>query len=113
MKIIVSDEKMINLVGNLIKGFFPNFNKENAEVMKWINATEPYIEYYDPIIQGFRGLFAEYYFAGRELALNRELYNTLKNFFGEDKKYILEKYVLNWFNKEFKQKAEQLTYRRY
>jgi hypothetical protein len=108
MKIIVSDEKMISLVGNLIKTIYPNFNRENAEVMKWNDATEPYIEYYDPVIQGLRGLFAEYYFGGRQLVLNRELYNILENFLGDNKTYVLD-----WFNKEFGKKAETLTVRRY
>ena len=54
MKIEITHDRMIRLVGNLIKEVYPNFNKENALHMTWSDGDESYEEYYDPKLKVIR-----------------------------------------------------------
>mgnify|MGYP003338493974 CR=1 FL=1 len=101
MKYLISEERMVDLVGGLIKTISPNFNAENALHMTWSDGDESYEEYYDPLIKGKKGIFAKYWIWKEELELNPEIYAVLESFFG-DKMWV----VADWFNKEFNQDAQ-------
>ncbi len=51
-------------------------------------------------------LYAKYDDASRELKLDAEVFDVLNNFLGDD----LMTYVIEWFNEEFNQTAEYVTY---
>jgi hypothetical protein len=103
MKYIITENRMIDLVEKLIHTAYPKFNKKDAKVLKWNDDNEgSYYEYYD----GETGRpFAKYWTWGSELQLHHELFNDLENYFGEDN----VEYILDWFNREFNQKAESVT----
>ena len=105
MKIELSKSKVIKLVGSLVQEIYPNFNRENALHMTWSNGDESYEEFYDPEIKGNKGVFAKYWIWKSELQLNRELFQTLENFFGDDMTYVID-----WFNDEFDKEAESVTF---
>ena len=105
MKIEITHDRMIRLVGNLIKEVYPNFNKENALHMTWSDGDESYEEYYDPEIKGNKGVFARYWIWKEELRLNHELFETLESYLGEDMTFVID-----WFNKEFDKNAESVSY---
>jgi len=105
MKYIVSPEKMRKLVGSVVNEVYPNFNKENTLSMKWDNVDHSYIEYYDPEIKGNRGIFAKYWPWEESLQLNRELFDVLETYLGENMNYVID-----WFNNEFDMSAESVTF---
>jgi len=105
MKILITENRMIELVGHLVSEVFPNFNREDALSMSWSNGDETYIEYYDPHIKGNKGVFAKYWLWKEELQLNRELFETLEGHFGDDMTYVID-----WFNNEFDRDAESVTF---
>jgi len=105
MKYVITQPKMIKLVGSLVQEVYPNFNKENALHMTWSDGDESYEEFYDPEIKGRKGVFARYWLWKEELRLNPELFQTLESFFGDDMTFVID-----WFNNEFDKDAESITF---
>ena len=94
---------MFNLMGEFMKTLAPNFSRENVTIHKGITPDEvKYIRYYDDKT-GER--FAKYLPDFKELELDVSLFNTLDNFFDEDMTMVID-----WFNNEFEQDAESITF---
>ena len=105
MKVEITHDRMIRLVGNLIKEVRPNFNNEDAIHAVSSMGDESYEIYWDPIIEGRDGLFAKYFIWTNELQLNQELFKTLEDYLGEDMTFVID-----WFNQEFGKDAESVTF---
>lgn len=104
MKYVISESKLINLVDKFISHAFPTFNKEDAEVMKWDNGDEYYIEYFDKK-KGGRP-FAKYYPFMSQLQLREDVFRALENYLGSGHM----DFIIDWFNQEFGQEAENVTF---
>ena len=97
--------KKITLVKKFMRSFFPDFNRQGTEVTKFgrpMGTTNLYT--YRDMDDG--SLYAKYDDASRELKLDAEVFDVLNNFLGDD----LMTYVIEWFNEEFNQTAEYVTY---
>lgn len=90
-------------MGEFMKTVRPSFSRENVTIHKGITPDEVrYIRYYDDKT-GER--YAKYLPEFKELQLDENLFYTLDNFFGEDMTMVID-----WFNDEFNQDAETITY---
>jgi hypothetical protein len=97
--------KKITLVKKFMKSFFPDFNREGTEVTKLGRPHHSSAIYtYRDIEEGT--LYAKYDDHSRELQLDIEVFDMLDNFLGDD----LMTYVIEWFNEEFNQNAEYVTF---
>lgn len=103
MKYVISENKSINLVGNMVEIFYPNFTEEKSMVSTYTNGDDSYLLYYDPetLLP-----FAKFYIWTGELQLETELFYTLESAFGVDKMT----FVIDWFNDEFDSDAEYITF---
>jgi hypothetical protein len=108
MDYVIPKDRVIKLIKSFIQNYYPNFTKDMAKTTEYgyDDDDESYIEYYDPIIKGYKGTFATYYYWDSELKLNRELYDALLGFFGGE----LMEYVIDWFNEEFNRNAKYVTF---
>jgi hypothetical protein len=96
--------KKVKLIDTIIKSFYPNFNKDNASVKKSSSQMGNDVILYDDSETGIT--FATYWVDDRELVLTRELFETLENYLGDEEMT----YVVEWFNNEFNQQAEYVTF---
>lgn len=98
----------MKFIGTLVHEMYPNFSKEKAEKMKWTDNDEVYIEYYDsePDTNGRQLQFAKYWPWNYELQIRPELFEFLETILGE----VKMTYVLEWFNQEFNQDAELISF---
>jgi len=101
MKYIILESKVNRLVGSLVKQVFPNFSKGNCHVEQMGDSDNPEIYFF---LDGKP--YAKYNLWTRQLRLDRELFETLESFLGED----LMTNVIDWFNEEFDMEAESVTY---
>jgi len=101
MKYVISEDRIIELIGTLIGQFYPNFSDEKSDGGTFSGGDDTFIEYYDPEDPNL--IFARYYIWKEQLHLNPNLFVTLENYFGEN---VI--YVLNWFNQEFDKDATSL-----
>ena len=96
--------KKVKLIDTIIKSLYPNFNKDNAVIQyKSSNAGRDIILFDDPETNYY---YCSYWIEEREISLNSELYDTLENYLGEEEML----YVIEWFNNEFNQHAEYVTF---
>jgi len=91
---------MTHLVGELVKRVYPDFANGKCYVENMGDEDNPTIHFFNDIV------YARYNVWLQELMLREELFNTLENFFGEDKM----SYVIDWFNNEFGMDAEYITF---
>lgn len=108
MKYIISENKMINLVDSLLKTSFPKFNKKCRIVKKedWKSSSLKN-HYINPSPDELEDdLYAVYEKGIKELCLNRKIFDRLDAYLGEK----LMEYVIDWFNKEFSEDAEYVTF---
>jgi hypothetical protein len=103
MKYIITENRMLNVVENLIHSYFPEFNKNCTKPI--IRDANPHIIYYKKHDDGRMEIFARYFFNKKELVLNHDLFMTLENMFGDHMTYVID-----WFNKEFNRDAESVTF---
>ncbi len=104
----ISKQRLSNLVGNLVLQHFPKFNNEDILLGTKSDGDDTYILYYglggdvrkQPIV------YARYYVWKNELQLNPDLFYKLRDMLGEE----LMTGVLDWFNEEFEEDAENVTY---
>ncbi len=73
-----------------------------SRVSTYSDGDDSYLLYYDPKTSL---PFAKFYFWKGELELNHELFSVLEGFFGDHMTYVID-----WFNKEFNQNAETVTF---
>lgn len=104
MEYIIPKKRLLKIIETLIHEKFPAFNNIDAEMMTWSNGDETYLEYFDKK-KGGRP-FVKYYVWKNELVLEPELFFMLENYLGEE----LMSTVIDWFNDEFDQDAESITY---
>lgn len=103
MKYTISKKRLIELTETLIHLVYPKFNKEDTEVITWSGGDETYLEYFDKK-RGGRP-FAKYWIWKNELQLDSDLFFTLEKYLGEEMTNVID-----WFNVEFNQDAETVTY---
>ena len=104
MKYIISENRLIKLIDKMVKQVLPKFNYRDTLIATYSNGDDTFLEYYSPDNPG--KTFAKYYVWKHELRLNRELFHKLEDYFDEDKMTM----ILDWFNQEFSQDAETLTF---
>ena len=104
----ISKQRLSNLVGALVLQHFPKFTDRDSEVGTKSDGDDTYILYY-----GYRDenrmhpiVYAKYYVWKKVLELNMDLFDKLESVIGEE----LMTGVIDWFNKEFDQDAENVTY---
>lgn len=104
----ISEQRLSNLVGALVLQHFPKFNNRDILLGTKTDGDDTHILYY-----GLEGdvrkqpiVYARYYVWKKELELNMDLFDKLENMLGEE----LMTGVIDWFNKEFDQDAENVTY---
>ena len=104
MKYIITENRMLSLIDKMVKQVNPQFNYRDTRIATYSNEDDTFLEYYSPDKPGKS--FAKYYVWTHELRLNRELFHKLEDYFGEEKM----SFILDWFNKEFNQDAETITF---
>ena len=103
MEYTIDRNRVIKYVGNLIKYFYPEFNRKDSQKMIWHDGSRQYIEYY----KGDKNPpFAKYWTWENELQLNKKLFEFLDAHLGEE----LLGFVIDWFNQEFNKDAESITF---
>lgn len=90
-------------MSEFMKTIRPNFSKQGVIIYKGLTPDEVrYVGYYD---RQTSKRYAKYLPDFKELQLDRDLFYTLDNFFGEDMTMVID-----WFNNEFNQDAESITF---
>lgn len=102
MKYVITENRMIDLVGNMVNEIYPNFSKGNCNEVDMGDEDNPEIHYFTKE----DGLFAKYNIWEKELMLKKPLFFKLEDYFGVDGMV----FVIDWFNKEFGQDAESVNY---
>lgn len=105
MKYIITENRMVDVVEKFVHSYSPDFNRSCGKSTNG-DGDNAYIMYFIIHDDGKIEIFARYYFNHRELALNRELFEMLESVFDEH----MMTYVIDWFNKEFNQDAESVTF---
>jgi hypothetical protein len=96
-------EKMIKLIGKFMKSQYPYFNEYDARQAAGENRLGFIIvSYFDPKEGSHYATFRE---QDRELQLNETIFSELAGLFGDNIEYVIE-----WFNFEFGENAEYVTY---
>lgn len=110
MKYIISENRITDLVEQMVREVYPGFNSENAGVATYSNGDDTYLEYYNKDRRkwsnGRPEIYARYYVWKNELVLSQDLFLTLESFFGEERMA----FVIDWFNKEFDKDAEYIDF---
>ena len=103
MKYLIPENRMFGLMSEFMKTIRPNFSRENVTMFRGITPDGVrYLRYYDDKT-GER--HAKYLPEYQELQLDRDLFNSLEGIFGEDMTMVID-----WFNNEFGQYAESITF---
>lgn len=100
MKYVITENRMIDIVEKLIQTNYPNFKKGKCHEEKLGNDGEMVVSYFND------KFYAEYNPLTKGLALRPDLYDTLENILGENNTM----FAIDWFNREFNQDAEFLSY---
>ena len=106
MRYIISENRMIDIVGKLVKTIEPNFTEEKASVGTHSDGDDTFLKYFEPRPNYRIHTFARYYVWKNELVLSHELFNKLESYLGEGNMTA----VIDWFNNEFDQDAETVTF---
>lgn len=103
MKIIIKENKVVNLIDTIIKRNYPNFRKGiSVEDISISNAGTEMISYTDPDDDI---VFATFILKKKKIILKYGIYETLENTLGQD----LVDYFIAWFNNEFNTNAQRLS----
>ena len=96
-------DKMIKLVGKYVNAMYPKFNEDEVKFDVHENQNGYLtISYFNPDDDTY---LATYRDRQRELQLSVDLFNELYGIFGDEMEYVIE-----WFNYEFGENAEYVTY---
>ena len=106
MRFVISENRMIDLVGKLVKIVEPNFTEEKAKVATYTDGDDTFLKYYEPRSNYRTHTFARYYIWKKELVLSHELFHKLEKYLDDNKMT----YFIDWFNLEFDQDAETMTF---
>lgn len=101
MKYILTENKVQSLVKKIMDANFPEFNRMDCYVsegrldaVRYFVGNETEIEY------------AVYYIQDEELKINRDVWITFTDILGDE----FLGYLLNWFNEEFDEDAQSITF---
>ena len=100
---------MVDIVGALVHQIYPNFNSENAGIATFSDGDDTFLSYYNKdktkYSSGEPEVYARYYIWKNELVLTHDIYMMLENMFDDHMTYVID-----WFNKEFNEAAESVTF---
>jgi len=96
-------ESIVKIIGDYIKTFYPNFNKKDVGVYEYEDRRGFFVVVFTDIENGI--YLATYHYGTKELQLSTTLFNELEGTFGDDMEYVID-----WFNNEFGEDAEYVTY---
>ena len=97
-------ESIVKIIGEYIKTFYPNFNKDDVDTHEMIDGRGFIVTMF--FESGENGMwFGKYREGEKELQLSTTLFNELEGTFGDDMEYVID-----WFNNEFSEDAEYVTY---
>lgn len=102
-KYVISENRMVEIVGKMINAKLPNFNRDETKVYTFSDGDETYLGYYPDYKK--TSPFARYYVRRNELELDYELFIFLLDNLGE---HVMT-HVIDWFNNEFNQHAEYIS----
>ena len=101
-----SETKKVRVVEQVIKTIYPNFNKEGVNIYSTGQLSN---DSYSVVLvyrdKETNEWYAKYDHDDYQLLLNREVFETLENYCGNYMDYVVE-----WFNNEFNQSAEYVTF---
>ena len=94
-------DKMTELVGEYMNSMYPRFNKKDVSTEEYEDKRGYSVIYFSdgPIYLG------NYHYGTKELQLSRPLFNELEGLFNDEMEYVID-----WFNNEFGENAEYVTY---
>jgi hypothetical protein len=96
-------DKMIKLIDNYMKTFYPYFKYENVGSNVYETRSGHYlVHFFDPRDNFYFATYREY---EKELQLNREIFDSLEGLFGDNMDYVVD-----WFNYNFSKDAEYVTF---
>jgi hypothetical protein len=93
MKYIISENRLLDMVGRIVHTVFPDFKKGHCIEMDMGDSDNPEIHYFTDKTFARLNLWSE------------ELFEQLERFFGEDMTLVID-----WFNKEFNQNASSIAF---
>jgi hypothetical protein len=96
-------DKMIKLIDNYMKTFYPYFNNEDVGSNVYDTRSGNYVVYFFDPRNDFD--YATYHEYEKELQLNREIFDSLEGLFGDNMDYVVD-----WFNYKFSEDAEYVTF---
>jgi hypothetical protein len=99
MKYIINENRLLNMVGLIVHSVFPEFKKGYCHEADMGDFDDPEIHYFKD------KTYAKYNLWRKELRLNRNVFEQLERFFGDDMTFVID-----WFNKEFNQDAESVSF---
>jgi len=99
MKVRLPEERLKDIVKELIFGIYPDFNKEGTYRLSQSNFSF----YMD---KNTDKKYAVYWHFEKALQLDNRLFMRLENFIGGE----LMTYVIDWFNEEFNEDAESVSF---
>jgi hypothetical protein len=97
-------DKMIKLVGEYLNVMHPGFNEKDVDVDEYEDSRGfPVVIFFE---SGENGIYlARYHYGTKELQLSRAIFNELEGLFNDEMEYVVD-----WFNNEFGEDAEYVTY---
>jgi hypothetical protein len=96
-------DKIVKIIGKYLNSMYPKFNNNDADYDVIENSHNYLITaYYNPDDDSF---YAKYREQQKELQLSRTMFNELEGTFGDDMEYVID-----WFNNEFGEDAEYVTF---
>jgi len=96
-------DKMIKLVGQYLNFMYPRFNKKDVGVYEYEDRRGFFVVVFTDIENGI--YLATYHYGTKELQLSGTIFNELEGLLNDDMEYVID-----WFNNEFGEDAEYVTY---
>jgi hypothetical protein len=96
-------DKMIKLVGQYLNFMYPRFNKKDVGVYEYEDRRGFFVVVFTDIENGI--YLATYHYGTKELQLSSSIFNELEGLLNDDMEYVID-----WFNNEFGEDAEYVTY---
>ena len=98
-----NSDKMIKLVGQYLNVMHPRFNEKDVGVYEYEDSRGFPVVVFTDIENGI--YLATYHYGTKELQLSRSIFNELEGLLNDDMEYVID-----WFNNEFSEDAEYVTY---
>jgi hypothetical protein len=96
-------DKMIKLVGEYLNVMHPRFNEKDVDVDEYVDSRGfPVVIFTDIENSIYLG---KYHYGTKELKLSSAIFNELEGLFNDEMEYVVD-----WFNNEFGEDAEYVTF---